>query len=191
MGMLLTYESFELGQKTPQMSTRFCHWISISILRSGIAIAILSQFMISGNCLCQSTIVKAEIYQVSLQVKTTIATRMEVISDSTRLFLVCTHPEFLNQIAEFEKRLEGIKPIKGPALGHYRILVVLKHSDGTGSYLAGNTVHDLEYNSKVYKKMTYEFYNMLNRYIQLPTLEMFLKDNGLLAPNGPVARVCN
>lgn len=90
----------------------------------------------------------------------------------------------------FEGKLAASKLDKRTELGHYGVFAVLNYSDGTKGYMAGSESRDLEYGSKVYKKKTYEFYNLINRYVRLKTIETFLKDRKLLEPFDEKLRVC-
>lgn len=91
----------------------------------------------------------------------------------------------------FEAKLATSKLDKRTELGDYNVFVVLNYSDGTRGYMAGNKSKDLESGSKVYKKRTYEFYNLINRYVRLKTVETFLRERKLLEASVAGARVCN
>jgi hypothetical protein len=138
----------------------------------------------------QRTITSVDFFAASLQMAPRVPVKLNEVWDSSRFVLTCSHPNFLKAMNAFETKLATSKLDKSTELGDYNVFVVLNYSDGTKGYMAGNKSKDLESGSKVYKKRTYEFYNLINRYVRLKTVETFLKDRKILAPFDEKSRVC-
>lgn len=122
---------------------------------------------------------RVEIFSHSLQAATPIPVTLQDITDSSRFVAESTNRYFLNALSSYCSSLDASKRKKRNLLQDYRILVVLAYEDGTSSYIAGNTVSYIEYNGKVYEDKNYQFYKLLSIYIELNTIEVFLKDHHL------------
>lgn len=122
---------------------------------------------------------RIEIFSHSLQAATIVPITLHEVSDTSRFVMESTNSYFLNALSSYCRSLERSKIKKKKLLQDYRILVVLIFEDGTSSYIAGNNLSYIEYGGKVYSDKDYQFYKLLNVYIKLKTIEVFLEDNHL------------